>query len=407
MESERTETVIDDIITLSYVRSIHAVEVGIEMTNQRACIRLAAAAFALWIPGADAMTLSAVFSDGTVNGTAVTFTDDAKAQIRSALDFYNANFNGSAVTQSIAFTISDQGGGAQSSFQTEQVGYSDFRNALLRTQSGSAVDQAVMLPGAAPAGYAMLSVTEVLAGALGLDNSVTASAQASCGGAVAIACIQLDPRLIRVAGTNAPAPDLFGTVQHEVDEVLGTASSLKGVADPATLKPAAADLFRYSGGQLTFQTNAATTDTCDGAATASFSFNGGASTLADYNNCNNGGDYGDFKINTLKVQDFKSSSANPTALSLVSPEVQLLDAVGYNLTPGSGPGPSTGASLVKDPVLTQQIYGGPDDGGVPEAEILLLEGEAVPEPASAGLLTLSLIGAAAMRRRRLLRPTAG
>jgi hypothetical protein len=61
-----------------------------------------------------------------------------------------------------------------------------------------------------------------------------------------------------------------------------------------------------------------------------------STNLANYNNCNNGGDYGDW-IGTdgLLVPDPFGPDTQAAALTLSSPETKVLDAVGYNF--GSTP----------------------------------------------------------------------
>jgi len=130
---------------------------------------------------------------------------------------------------------------------------------------------------------------------------------------------------------------LFATVEHEIDEVLGLGSALPSLP-LGTIFPE--DLFRYtSGGVRSFTSNPA--------ATAFFSIDG-TTDLAQFDNQNDGGDFGDWQSNPLpsgvqpQVQDaFGAPGAHPT-LSLTSPETIALDVIGYNaVTPTAVPEPAT------------------------------------------------------------------
>jgi len=120
--------------------------------------------------------------------------------------------------------------------------------------------------------------------------------------------------------------NLLPVVEHEIDEVLGLGSSLPSV--PAgTIFPQ--DLYRYSA----VNTRSFTTAN----SLAFFSINGTAG-LAQFDNQNDGGDFGDWQSNPLpagvqpKVQDaFATPGANP-ALSV---ELNALDVVGYDRVPAT------------------------------------------------------------------------
>jgi len=91
---------------------------------------------------------------------------------------------------------------------------------------------------------------------------------------------------------------LLSVTEHEIDEVLGLGSSLAAIP-LGTIFPE--DLFRYdAAGNRSFTTNSA--------AQAFFSING-TTDLAQFDNQNDGGDFGDWQSNPLpsgippKVQD--------------------------------------------------------------------------------------------------------
>jgi hypothetical protein len=136
--------------------------------------------------------------------------------------------------------------------------------------------------------------------------------------------------------------DFVTAVEHETDEALGTSSCL-GV-NPKTGAPqngcgsavSAADLFRYSAsGTRSFL---GTNGNQAKGSLAYFSINGGLTNLVDYNNTNNGEDYGDFSDNIpcgMYVQDSEGcpGKAGVTIGNDGGIELGMLDAVGYTLTP--------------------------------------------------------------------------
>jgi hypothetical protein len=116
---------------------------------------------------------------------------------------------------------------------------------------------------------------------------------------------------------------LRATTQHEIDEVLGFRSALPN-GSFGTIFPV--DLFRYnnSGGR---------SFTISSSAQAFFSIDS-TTLLAQFDNQNDGGDFGDWQSNPLpsgvspKVQDaFATPGAQPT----LGVELRALDVIGYDL----------------------------------------------------------------------------
>jgi hypothetical protein len=206
-----------------------------------------------------------------------------------------------------------------------------------------------------------------------------------CGGLSIQACITFGAGFLGGGANGVPNGGLFGVTQHEVDEVLGTASNLSRTEMP--ISPAAADLFRYGApGVRSWSLNSVTTQDCGTNTPAAYaSVNGGQTNLASYNNCNNGGDYGDFvsPANMNQVQDAFGNPVDPSLITLRSPEASLLDAIGWNFTSST-----VVASGTPTPVTEQAIFVGQQLEGVPAPA-------ATPEPATFGLaggvLTLLLI----------------
>ena len=155
-----------------------------------------------------------------------------------------------------------------------------------------------------------------------------------------------------VAGTAggaqpANAYDYFTVIEHETDELLGT-SSCADVGSGPTISngctaggqigasPSAVDLFRYS---------APGTRVFDSTTAAYFSPNGGVTDTNGnaYNTTAAGEDYADFLSNCKFVQDAtgcpgKSVDITSDYLGGSGPEIQILNAVGYDtvITPEPG-----------------------------------------------------------------------
>ena len=212
-----------------------------------------------------------------------------------------------------------------------------------------------------------ISPTTTLAAVLGLANQTTET-YAACGNLLGTACITINSNALSAGNGGTPGADLVSLVEHEFDEVLGTSSSLpNGVSSNVPTVPSPADLFRYSAaGTRSWATNPSTSVPCSSSTPNAFSsVNGGATDLSNYNNCSNDGDYGDWANNpTVQVQDAFSDGTSAPFLTLASPEVTLLEAVGYDFA---------SATLPANPV---------------------------PEPTTAGLLLAGLAGLRCFRRRR-------
>ena len=69
---------------------------------------------------------------------------------------------------------------------------------------------------------------------------------------------------------------------------------------------------------------------------AYFSIDGGVTHLDVFNNCNNGGDYGDWVTHTpSQVQDAFTNGTSSLGLTVGLAEVTALDVIGYTLIPES------------------------------------------------------------------------
>ena len=305
--------------------------------------------FAIVALAAGAATASPIIN--VLYDPSVAFSAADKATIQNALNFYSSNMTGN-FTVTVAFAA-QAGGGGSSQWFTDTATYSDYHSALVANSSGDATDtSAIASLGPSSSlnpvtGSPDIVMTSTLASLLGLGSQVS-DTFASCGGLTANACITLSQAALNPSGT--PLAGLNSIVQHEFDEVLGTASNLPNGGGALPTDPMAADLFRYSApGVRSFALNPSTDVPCTGSPTAYLSINGGTTNLDSYNNCNNGGDYGDW-IGTsgTQVQDAFGPDTQAASLALSSPEVTLLDAVGYNFTPSNStvPEPSTVAMML-------------------------------------------------------------
>jgi hypothetical protein len=262
------------------------------------------------------------------NGAAI------EASINAAIDFYTTTLT-TATASSINVTIDFKEGGGLGGSNTTlyKETYQGFINALINASSGDLTD------------------TTALAGLpTGANNPVTGSGTIDVKTAElrALGYTGVPPNngfdgtiTLNTALTHPGSPgsslnyNLMATVEHEVDEVLGLGSDDSGTGFFAD--PAPEDLFRYdSSGHRSYTTSSS--------ALAYFSIDG-STLLAQFDNQNDTGDWGDWQSNPLskgvapQVQDaFATPGSNPF-LSLSSPEVTALDALGYNLvTPTPEPG---------------------------------------------------------------------
>jgi hypothetical protein len=131
---------------------------------------------------------------------------------------------------------------------------------------------------------------------------------------------------------------LLATTEHEIDEILGLGSTLVTFTSPPfSDDPLPEDLYRYdASGNRSFSTNPVSST----APKAYFSLDG-STLLAQFNNQNNGGDYGDWQSNPRppgvppQVQD---AFATPGAAPTLGVELRALNVVGYDFVT---PEPST------------------------------------------------------------------
>jgi uncharacterized protein (TIGR03437 family) len=246
-----------------------------------------------------------------------------------------------------------------------QVTYTAYLAALTAAAqaSGNAVQVAAVTAlnnlDTALYGNYMVDIPSALGTALGLTNPplfgtsadgstfCTTPGTANCyNGIITITNDPGTQLYYRTGGSEPPnAYDFYSTVEHETDEILGTASCVE--TNPPTLvddcppapttpstTPAAVDLYRYqSAGNLIL------IGTTPG---AYFSYNGGQTNGANghlYNTLANGDDYADFVStcqSTPSVQDAEACAGHDGGVDITNDggaEINILNAVGYKLNP--------------------------------------------------------------------------
>ena len=259
--------------------------------------------------------------------------------INNAISVYEQDFS-NPINVPIDFSEMSSGLG-ESFYSLTSVNYSDFRSALAAeptsafraTALGSLpVQTAEAVPGTTGSQLLLTAANTdalVASGQLPSSYLVNPSSDGS---------ISLNTSLTYTgAGSIGPQGNysLETVVMHEIDEVLGLGSALPdyGTAAGDLTAPRPEDLYRYAAnGARSFSTSAT--------GPIYFSLNG-TTDLAQFNNSNNGGDYGDWASNPLpngaspEVQDaFITGGQN---ITLGSNEFAALQAIGYVQVPDAYP----------------------------------------------------------------------
>jgi len=261
--------------------------------------------------------------------------------------FTNANAN-------IYITLASTGGDlGMSHFLLNRVAYSAFRSAL--QSSLSSANDATAFNDSVPATNPINSNSDVLLSlpnmrALGLtpsggiqpDGTICQVAGPGCyDGIITISSEQQSAgRLYFRAGSIGFSQyDFYTIVEHETDEILGTASCAFTSCGGSHIHPA--DLFRFqSNGTRSFGAGNNSPCTTSNTGNACFSIDG-VHMLQHYYNVNDGYDAGDWVPNC--AAPLVQSAGCPGVANVdISPaaEILVLDMVGYTLT-GSFPDPLT------------------------------------------------------------------
>ena len=260
-------------------------------------------------------TISATF-DSTI--TSDPHASIIEASINQVISVYEADFS-NPITVNITFAEMTTGLGA-SSTPLGSTSYSYFRSHLASHATDSYDATALAnLPSSEPSLFAGDPVYVSLADATALGYSGLPN--------ISDGTVYLNTSIMNLSrpDTNPSDYDLESVAMHEIDEVLGLGSGLNG-----GFNIRAEDLFRYSAsGVRSYST---------GAAESYLSIDGGVTSLVQFNQQNNGSDYGDWASNPLpsgasvQVQDAVGSPG--TAPNLSAAELIALDVLGYDMSPG-------------------------------------------------------------------------
>jgi len=269
-------------------------------------------------PHAHGLTINATF-DRSITGDAQAAT--IEATINSAIAVYETTFS-DPITVNITFQEQSTGLG-NSTTKVQPVPYSSYRSALLAHATSIDDGMAVTyLPNTAnnpvdnnPNVYLSLA----LGRALGLTSAV-----GSPDGTIYLntSICNLSP-----AQNDAAKYSLFAVVEHEIDEVLGSSSSLTGLTNGAptpTVGLYVEDMFRYD-------QNGARSFTTAANAVAYFSLDG-VTDLARFNQTQ-GGDYSDWYSPGGQTPQVQDAFGTPGSAPVLGVELRMLDALGYTRPP--------------------------------------------------------------------------
>jgi uncharacterized protein (TIGR03437 family) len=243
------------------------------------------------------------------------------------------------VNASIYITFGNTGLGS-SLTELNLINYSSYRSALVASESNTNDVTAVTnsVPTTNPFGSDVVAVTNANARALGFlaapgltgdDNSccydgiITVSSSFESSGGL----------YFRNGSIGSGQYDFYTVVEHETDEVLGTASCAFGCTFGSTVAFSPADLFRYhSNGTRSFAPGTNHTCSTSSSTNACFSIDG-INMLQAYNNLNNGEDAGDWAPNCASphVQDSESCPGVANLDIAPTKEIEVLDVVGFTL----------------------------------------------------------------------------
>jgi uncharacterized protein (TIGR03437 family) len=307
--------------------------------------------------------------DATVAGTCAYLNSTIAGLYNST--FGNANANIYIMYGNTDLGQSDQG-------YDNQVPWTAYLAALTANSQASgnpvqvAAVKALNSLDVAPYGNGVVDLPSALVNALGLASEVTELGNlgitvpggAFCTTPGSAACyngiitITNTPGILyyRTGGSEGRDQfDFYSTVEHETDELLGTASCVETTgpaladecpATPGVNTPSAVDLYRYqSAGNLVM------ISLTPG---AYFSYNGGQTNGANgnvYNTLDNGDDYADFVStcrSTPSIQDAEVCAGTDGGLDITNDggaEINILNAVGYKLNSQSATPPPAISSV--------------------------------------------------------------
>jgi uncharacterized protein (TIGR03437 family) len=289
-------------------------------------------------------------SPAVSSGITYTCNSNISTTICNTLNSTIAGLYSSAFTNagaSIYITFGNTGLG-ESLTGTNDLSYSSFRNALIanETDANDATAVANSVPATNPYGNDTVSLPNANMRALGFSTSfgvTTSGNSCTLGGSGCYDGMITISSAENTAGnlyfrTGPPITgnqyDFYTIVEHETDEVLATASCLLECSG-AIAPP---DLYRYhSSGTRSFA--AGNNNSCSSSNTANACFSiDGVTMLQQYNNLDNGDDFGDWvsNCNTPLVQDAVGCPGVADIDISPSAEILVLDVVGFTLTGAKG-----------------------------------------------------------------------
>jgi hypothetical protein len=234
--------------------------------------------------------------------------------INAAIQVYETKFS-DPVTVNIKFQEMGSGLGMSSTFYNT-ISYSSFYNALV-ADSKTTNDVIALAHIPFNGGIDPVDNTSSIRVTTANQRAIGLSANPPLDGTISVNMSIINIDRISI---NPGKYDLMAVVSHEIDEVLGTTSSLGPSPEPNS-RPA--DLFRYnSAGARTYTTSGDD---------AWFSIDG-TTRLVQFNQ-DSQGDYGDWKSkppfpHTPRVQDaFATAGATPN----LGVELTFLDVIGWDL----------------------------------------------------------------------------
>jgi hypothetical protein len=333
------------------------------------------------IPGAALLLVLALGQTVPAFATGITYTCDPNidatqagtcAYLNSAIaGIYNSTF--SNANASIYVDYGTTGLGESTTGSYNEVSYSAYLNALSNNPNKDTIDVDALAAlnnlDTAIYGSGSVEITSALGQALGFSSMIGTTADGDecfhpgTGGCYnGIITITTPANLssetsgsqtlyYRQNGGTQPsnAYDFYSVVEHETDEVLGTASCIvtttTALSDPCPLSgtgtPSAVDLFRYSSVDALIPDSAPSTTSG-----AYFSYDGGATNGAAgaiYNTMDNGKDYADFVQNCGQIQDEDGCLGGRLDIDTDGgAEINILNAVGFNV---NAPEPGTTGML--------------------------------------------------------------
>jgi len=261
----------------------------------------------------------------------------SKTVVNQAIAFYQNAFTDN-VTVRIAFDNMATGLGS-SSTSIHNPGFAAYSAALVADRKSADDFVANYAPGALNpiTGTADFFGKSAALRSVGINQAAATDCGAGHAG-LYDGCIGVRLNITNdVDAGGAPGYSLISVLEHEINEVMGTVSGAgRGTG------PRAPDLFRMSGtgvgvygyaGAAGQACNAfsSTSVSSDWTNKAYFSIDGGVTLLNEYNNCNNGSDYGDWVTHTpTQVQDAVTNNSGAPVMTLASTETRLLDVIGWD-----------------------------------------------------------------------------